>query len=143
MMATWVGGLGIAADTENSLSASETLILRSAHSARLEGWPRVHALCPSFETLASQAPQDEVGEYTHNLERRDPYSVTLKLKDGADATAQQRHPVVMDPGVRRDDWLRGSCLDLGTRFGPAARCARAFARNLCPKRAWGMPGADR
>ena len=38
--------------------------------ARLEGWPRVHALCPSFETLASQAPpattakplrRDEVG----------------------------------------------------------------------------------
>src|SRR6266849_2775870 len=70
-------------------------------------------------------------------ERRDPYSVTLKLKDGADATAQQRHPAVMDPGVRRDDWLRGSCLDLDTRFGPAARYARAFARNLCPKRAWG------
>src|SRR5258708_28192939 len=28
--------------------------------ARLEGWPRVRALRPSFETLASQAPQDEV-----------------------------------------------------------------------------------
>jgi hypothetical protein len=41
-------------------------------------------------------------------ECRDPYSVTLKLKDGADAMAQQRHPVVMDRGVRRDDWLRGS-----------------------------------
>src|ERR1700682_2804343 len=35
------------------------LILRSALCARLEGWPRVPALCPSFETLASQAPQDE------------------------------------------------------------------------------------
>ena len=34
---------------------------------RLEGWPRVHALCPSFETLASQAPQDEVG-ILHRLE---------------------------------------------------------------------------
>src|SRR3979490_81183 len=73
-------------------------------------------------------------------ERRDPYSVTLKLKDGADATAQQRHPVVMDPGVRRDDWLRGSCLDLDTRFGPAARCARAFARNLCPREGVGNAG---
>jgi hypothetical protein len=30
--------------------------------ARLEGWPRVRALRPSFETLASQAPQDEVGD---------------------------------------------------------------------------------
>jgi hypothetical protein len=29
--------------------------------ARLEGWQRVPALRPSFETLASQAPQDEVG----------------------------------------------------------------------------------
>src|ERR1700681_2446068 len=29
--------------------------------ARLEGWPRVRALPPSFETLASQAPQDEGG----------------------------------------------------------------------------------
>src|SRR5882724_6372973 len=28
--------------------------------ARLEGWPRVPVLRPSFETLASQAPQDEV-----------------------------------------------------------------------------------
>src|SRR5207302_4442393 len=27
--------------------------------ARLEGWPRDVALRPSFETLASQAPQDE------------------------------------------------------------------------------------
>jgi hypothetical protein len=26
---------------------------------RLEGWPRDHAFRPSFETLASQAPQDE------------------------------------------------------------------------------------
>src|ERR1700716_1911567 len=25
---------------------------------RLEGWPRLRALRPSFETLASQAPQD-------------------------------------------------------------------------------------
>src|SRR5882672_12249927 len=31
-----------------------------APCARLEGWPRVPALRPSFETLASQAPQDEV-----------------------------------------------------------------------------------
>src|SRR5450631_3146914 len=47
------------------------LILRSAPSrqrtcavrcARLEGWPRVRTLRPSFETLASQAPQDEVGD---------------------------------------------------------------------------------
>src|SRR5882672_152795 len=29
---------------------------------RLEGCPRVPALRPSFETLASQAPQDEVGD---------------------------------------------------------------------------------
>src|SRR6267378_174726 len=35
--------------------------------ARLEGWPRVPALRPSFETLASQAPQDEV-RIPHNLE---------------------------------------------------------------------------
>ena len=66
-------------------------------------------MCPSFETLASQAPQDEVGEYTHNLERR-------------------------------DDWLRGPCLDLDTRFGPAARCVRAFARNLCPREGVGNAG---
>src|SRR6266478_9112461 len=35
------------------------LILRSAPRARLEGWPRVLALLPSFETRASTAPQDE------------------------------------------------------------------------------------
>src|SRR6266849_7397676 len=39
--------------------------------ARREGWPRVRALRPSFETLASQAPQDEVGDILHKLERRD------------------------------------------------------------------------
>jgi hypothetical protein len=37
------------------------------HCARLEGWPRVHASRPSFETLASQAPQDEVRTH-HGLE---------------------------------------------------------------------------
>src|SRR3977135_2651041 len=36
------------------------LILGSLRSKFLEGWRRVHALCPSVETLASQAPQDEV-----------------------------------------------------------------------------------
>src|SRR5450432_2630073 len=55
------------------------LILRSAPSrqrtcavrcARLEGWPRVRTLRPSFETLASQAPQDEVS-ILQRLERRD------------------------------------------------------------------------
>ena len=30
-----------------------------ALARRLEGWPRVQMLHPSFETLASQAPQDE------------------------------------------------------------------------------------
>jgi len=38
------------------------LILRSAPCARLEGWPRVRKLRSSFETLASQAAQDEVGD---------------------------------------------------------------------------------
>src|SRR5476651_2452312 len=33
---------------------------RAVRCARLEGWPRVRTLPPSFETLASQAPQDEV-----------------------------------------------------------------------------------
>src|SRR5882724_4860014 len=47
------------------------LILRSERRERLEGWPRVRALRPSFETLASQAPQDEVGDIFHNLVRRD------------------------------------------------------------------------
>jgi hypothetical protein len=49
-------------------AASRSLILRSGDGdalaspcARLEGWPRVHALCPSFETPreARAAPQDE------------------------------------------------------------------------------------
>ena len=53
------------------------LILRSrALARRLEGWTRVHALCPSFETLASQAPQDEVG-ILHRLERRDPSTTAV------------------------------------------------------------------
>jgi hypothetical protein len=49
-------------DTGRAIPIQEAsnLILRSAPCARLEGWPRVHAPCPSFETLASQAPQDEV-----------------------------------------------------------------------------------
>src|SRR5258708_10956335 len=38
--------------------------------ARLEGWPRVHALRPSFETLASQAPQDEASIFFTNSEER-------------------------------------------------------------------------
>src|SRR5258705_13986457 len=41
------------------LLQANRLILRSAARARLEGWPQVRALRPSFETLASQAPQDE------------------------------------------------------------------------------------
>jgi hypothetical protein len=37
----------------------ENLTLRRPQRGRREGWPRVRALRPSFETLASQAPQDE------------------------------------------------------------------------------------
>jgi hypothetical protein len=34
---------------------------------------------PSFETLASQAPQDEVGDIFHSLERRDPSVSAIAL----------------------------------------------------------------
>src|SRR5260370_36751041 len=46
----------------------------------------------------------------------------------------------MDPGVRRDDWLRGSCLDLNTRSRLAAQCARAFASVLAHRRGVGNAG---
>jgi hypothetical protein len=37
-------------------------VLSGAADARLlEGWPRVRALCPSFDTLALQAPHNEFG----------------------------------------------------------------------------------
>jgi hypothetical protein len=38
----------------------------------------------------------------HPGERQDPTSVELQLKDGADASAQRRTPVVV-PAFRRDD----------------------------------------
>src|SRR6202011_4946505 len=41
-------------------ASTPNLILRSVRRTRLEGWPRVLPVPPSFETLASQAPQDEV-----------------------------------------------------------------------------------
>src|SRR4030088_1056752 len=52
--------------TRQMLSSREVVNISPASSlgaclcARLEGWPRVPAFHPSFETLASQAPQDEV-----------------------------------------------------------------------------------
>src|SRR5450756_2711490 len=46
------------------------LILRSiAHAMRLEGWMQRRCLRPSFETLASQAPQDEAGIVSLPLRR--------------------------------------------------------------------------
>src|SRR6266852_9828595 len=36
-------------------------------------------------------------------ERRDPYSATLQFAVGANDPAKQQAPVVMGPGVRRDD----------------------------------------
>jgi hypothetical protein len=38
---------------------------------RLEGWPRVHAVHPSFATAALNArPQDEVGGFPKNAKGR-------------------------------------------------------------------------
>src|SRR5882724_7219539 len=61
--------LAISQHFNNSLNAGP-LIIRNGRPpiphpegrrcGRLEGWPRVRALCPSFETHASQAPRDEV-----------------------------------------------------------------------------------
>src|SRR5258708_14549850 len=55
---------GLDLRSRHSVILYEELALPPAHLrfpvARLEGWPRVRALHPSFETLASQAPQDEV-----------------------------------------------------------------------------------
>src|SRR5271167_1304573 len=43
------------------------LILRRLHSSRLEGWPRARSrLGPSFETVATLPPQDEVNRYDSN-----------------------------------------------------------------------------
>jgi hypothetical protein len=73
----------------NELVKDTDLILRSALSrqrncavrcARLEGWPRVRTLRPSFETLASQAPQDEVG-ILHGLVRTDDIMIAAKTTE--------------------------------------------------------------
>src|SRR5665213_1448115 len=53
-MTMWIGCLKIESETKKSRHPEERVC------ARLEGWPRVHASRPSFETLASQAPQDDV-----------------------------------------------------------------------------------
>src|SRR3979490_809784 len=66
--------------------------------ARLEGWPRVHILFPSFETLASQAPQDEVRIRSQALksgvskERRAPGAA---CRDRALDCARGFHPVTL------------------------------------------------
>src|SRR4030088_935020 len=66
--------------------------LRSAPGARLEGWPRVQLLCPSFETLASQAPQDEESKLRLRPEERllsrvskDEDAAGLRVRHGARA----------------------------------------------------------
>src|SRR5438045_2545273 len=41
-----------------------SLILRSGRRPRLEGWQQAGSVRPSFETLASLAPQDEDGGRT-------------------------------------------------------------------------------
>src|SRR6266480_149254 len=92
MMAIWGWELGIAADKANFLSAAEILILRSAHSARLEGWPRVHSLPPSFETLAAQAPQDEVITSFYSL---------IPAKCAATASGVQSDGAKLIPSVSR------------------------------------------
>ena len=40
---------------------TKNLILRSARSARLEGWATVALWGPCFETAAARPPQHEVG----------------------------------------------------------------------------------
>ena len=50
-------GSGVRRDDDGAWSC---IFEKSAPRARLDGWPRVNMLRPSFETLASQASQDEV-----------------------------------------------------------------------------------
>src|SRR5450631_2801286 len=71
--------------------------------ARLEGWPRVRLLPPSFETLAAQAPQDEdlvavIANHRARI-RATRWNDGLHMPDFIRHVVERRVPV--DLGLRR------------------------------------------
>src|ERR1700681_2263984 len=76
---------------------------------------------PSFETLASQAPQDEVGDIFHSLERRDPSVSAIALIAAARTLTFEARG---DGSLRSQERLVGRgnsiCEPLRLRVSPAS-----------------------
>src|SRR5580704_3011589 len=69
-MAVRAGIDAVRANGKDSFNSNSDLILRRSRSDRLEGWRHGTHLRPSFEMLASQAPQDEVCRWLQTFRKR-------------------------------------------------------------------------